>query len=284
MSTDYTLPKAVDFTNLSAKAQKAVTYAGRILQPKWDGCALIVQYDGPTGDARAISASGKAVQSCDHLAQEIIAAATKYRPGASFHACAEVWNPDMSFQEISGAFRRHAYQPHLVARWFDFAYADEQSLPYVGRTSWMDGIGTLHCAGHMQTHSEEHAWETARHWKSIGGFDGAILRDPYAPFVLGRSKGEIIKLKPLVSHDVLCIRVDAAVGEKTGRPTVALVCRWKDGTEQKVSTGLNHEQQANPTQFLGQIIEVEAMGYTEDGFLREPRFKGVRHDKTQADF
>lgn len=279
--SDYSLPKAVDFSDLSDKAKKAVQFAGRILQPKWDGCALVVR--ATADNVQALSASGKPVLSCNHLVSEIMTAVYqgKARP---FTACAEVWNPDMEFQEISGAFRRHQHQPHLVARWFDFAYDDEQAVPYVGRTSWMDGVGTLHFAGHMQTPSEEHAWETARHWKSIGGFDGAILRDPYAPFELGRSKGSIIKLKPLIAHDVLCVDVAEDVGAKTGRPTVALVCRWRDGRFQKVSTGLSHEQQANPKQFINKIIEVEAMGYTKDGYLREPRFKGARDDKLTPDF
>lgn len=279
MADDYSLPKAVDFSNLSAKAQKAVVYEGRILQPKWDGCALVVRHrDGVTF---AISASGKPVLSCDHLVAQIMRAADDQR---SFTACCEVWNVDMQFQEISGAFRRHAYQPHLVARWFDFAYDDEQDRPYIERTHWMDNIEGLHFAGHSLTDSAEHAWETSRYWKSLGGFDGGILRDPNAPFVLGRSKGEIIKLKPLVSHDLLCEATIVDKGGKTGRDTLALACRWRGGLVQKVATGLTHEQQANPAQFLGQIIEVEAMGYTADGLLREPRFKGIRHDKTQPDF
>jgi ATP-dependent DNA ligase len=33
----------------------------------------------------------------------------------------------------------------------------------------------------------------------------------------------------------------------------------------------------------GAIVEVEAMGLTPDGKLREPRFKGIRYDKAGAD-
>lgn len=280
--SDYALPKAVDYADLSAKGKAAVVFGGRILQPKWDGCALIVHHDRLTFKTTAVSASGKPVLSCDHLVSEIMTAVPGLR--RSFTACAEVWNPDMEFQEISGAFRRHAHQPHLVARWFDFCLEGDAGSSYVSRCAWMDNIEGLHFAGLMEAADEDGAWQYARHLKSLGGFDGAILRDGSAPFVLGRSKGDILKLKPLISHDVLCIDVAEDIGEKTGRPTVALVCRWRDGRFQKVSTGLSHEQQANPRQFIGKIIEIEAMGYTKDGFLREPRFKGVREDKLHADF
>jgi DNA ligase-1 len=55
-----------------------------------------------------------------------------------------------------------------------------------------------------------------------------------------------------------------------------------DGKTQKVSTGLTQEQAdaftADPALIVGQHIEVEAMGLTSTGLLREPRFKGIRTD------
>lgn len=277
---DYSLPKAVDFNNLSAKAQKAVEYAGRILQPKWDGCALIVRYDVTTDKAEAISASGKPVLSCQHLVDQIVRATTHAR---SFTACAEVWNADMDFQDINGAFRRKSHQPHLEARWFDFCYAEHEHMRYTARTAWMQESLGLHFAGHRIASSEAEAWMCAKAYAALGGFDGAILRED-GPFVLGRSKGDILKLKPLIEHDLEVIGFDERVGERTGRATLALLCRWKNNGVQRVATGLTHEQQRNPGQFLGKIIAVRGMGYTTDGYMREPRFAGVRYDKLKADF
>lgn len=34
---------------------------------------------------------------------------------------------------------------------------------------------------------------------------------------------------------------------------------------------------------IGLIVEIEGMGFTADGLIREPRFNGVRHDKLEAD-
>ena len=39
----------------------------------------------------------------------------------------------------------------------------------------------------------------------------------------------------------------------------------------------------NPDSIIGKIVEVECLGVTEDGSLREPRIKGVRHDKIKPD-
>ena len=40
---------------------------------------------------------------------------------------------------------------------------------------------------------------------------------------------------------------------------------------------------SDPSSIIGKIVEVECIGITEDGSLREPRIKGVRHDKLQPD-
>ena len=48
-----------------------------------------------------------------------------------------------------------------------------------------------------------------------------------------------------------------------------------------VGSGVPHKQEDVPP--VGSIVEVVAMDYSSDGLLREPRFKGVRFDKTQPD-
>jgi len=40
----------------------------------------------------------------------------------------------------------------------------------------------------------------------------------------------------------------------------------------------------NPSLIIGKIVKVDAMTFTSTGLLREPRFKEVREDKTEADF
>jgi hypothetical protein len=280
---DYPFPKAVDFENLSAKAKKNFNPEGWLLQPKWDGCAMVVTADRE-GNVCGRTASNKLVQSCDHILQYV-----KDNLGSGVYAM-EVWRPATMFQDISGMFRTHAAQPGLVARIFDGWVEKDQESSYSTR---MDRIHMrLPFSGPVQDASVmsvpfttwDKAWQLARFWQAQGGYDGCILRNPNAQWVEGRSKGDVVKLKPLTDWDLRVTHIKATVGEKTGRPTVALGCAWKAGQTQYVATGLNHEEQANAERFVGSIVTVRGMGLTADGFVREPRYICVREDKLAADF
>lgn len=275
--SDYTIPKAVDFDNMSQKARASIDWTKGIKQPKLDGCACRI--DVTSNIKVAVSATNKVVKSIDHILDAL--------PDGHYTLCGEVYAPDKVFQEISGDFRRGSNSPNLRFMVFDGCIHGEAELGYTER---MKGL-RLGVSGYEVSwipswcvDSFENAWDYAKELKKFAAdqFDGAIWRNPDAPFECGRSKGDIIKLKPLLSFDVECVGFEAAVGEKTGRETVALVVSFR-GTKQKVATGLSHEQQANPAQFVGQIIEVEVMGLTLDNNFREPRFKGVRDDKLSAD-
>lgn len=265
--SDYTIPKAVDYENLSAKAKKALDPTGWWLQPKYDGCALYVN----TMNGHIRSASGKPVDSCDHIATDLM----RHGPG---EYCGEVWHPTMDFQEISGAFRRGYAQPHLQFHLFDACPGGLEAEPYRKRMAFLPMVHS------REFESWDQSWAWAKMAQADGGKDGAILRNPNAPWEPGRSKGDIIKLKPLQDYDVEVVGFEKDVGAKTGRATVALIFRWKNGTTHKVATGLNHEQQAAPEQFVGKIIRVKGMGLTSAGNMREPRFDGVRDDKLKADY
>jgi DNA ligase-1 len=137
--------------------------------------------------------------------------------------------------------------------------------------------------------SIEEAEAYAAQLKDQGGYDGAVLRDIDAPYKVGRCRnGEVVKIKPLLELDLLVLGCELAKGEKTGKNTAALVVRYKDGKPCRVSTGLKQAEvdsiHEDPAAWKGRIIAVEAMAETEDGLLREPRYKGVRYDKAAPDF
>jgi DNA ligase-1 len=130
------------------------------------------------------------------------------------------------------------------------------------------------------------AQEEAKRLKAMGCYDGAILAMGNGVYEQGSGKGgEFIKIKPLISYTVQVHGAELDKGEKTGKNTAALKFFLND-LEQKVSTGLTQEQVDQITReftygegpWLNSYIEVEAMGITVNGYLREPRFKGIRTD------
>jgi len=293
MSRDYAFPKAVDWEDLSDKRKAQIDLSKYVIQPKLDGCAMVIRC--VNGKVTAETGSGKPVLSMDHIVDRIIMAVALIEPGVGdFIICGEVWAPGLPFAEISGAFRRHSEQRHLQFHAWDYVCIPDDYASWKYRVlrqlhSHFPWIPVVRQTG-VYGRGLEAAKYAASDLVELGcGYDGVILRDPTAPWFTGRSKGEVIKIKPLVSMDLEVIGVEDGCGKETGRITASLVCRISksSGLTQKVSTGMTHAQQPdaveNPHNWIGKIVEVEGMGFTADDLIREPRFKGVRDDKLVAD-
>lgn len=292
MARNYIIQKAIDKKDMSAKALESMAGKRYDLQPKYDGChAVFIIEDGLF--LHAMTSTGDVVHSCDHIGNAV---ASSIYPGPGvFAVCGEVWVKGWDFPKISGTFRRHGDEPELRFAPFDVVKVVGTTLqderPYEHRVAVLKTPKLVHpylipfASGPADDEYAPLPTEYAAGLKAHGGYDGAIMHDLDAPYKVGRCRAaEVVKIKPLVELDLLVVGVEKAIGEKTGRPTVALQVRLKDGKVGKVATGLNHDQQANPEQFVGKIIAVEAMAWTKDGMLREPRFKGERFDKIAPDF
>ena len=117
-----------------------------------------------------------------------------------------------------------------------------------------------------------------------GTFDGIILRDLDATWKRGAAKdGEVIKVKPILSLDLLVTghKVEHKPTKLGGYITVTY-----KGVESNVGSGLTQVVLQALTQGVeaaGRIAEVECMGITPGGKLREPRFKSFRYDTEQEE-
>ena len=303
---DYIVHKAVELSNLSAKVVAAIGEHQWIITPKYDGCHAIFCYD----EGRfigAFSRTGESVRSMDS-----VATALPYLYDLSngrIAVAGEAWCIGKEFNEISGMFRRHAPQPDLQFVPFDivpFDYA-ASGLPLLGQLDGKPYPATYYSrllslvAQRRQLISNvlvpryipfkgtlEEAYTqacySAKQYKlrTDSFFDGAVLAQAGGRYQVGSGKGgEFIKCKPLLSYSVKVTAVVSDIGPKTGKNTCVLMFDL-DGAIQKVSTGLTQQQvdafTNNPELIIDQIIEVEAMGLTVNGLLREPRFKGIRID------
>lgn len=308
---DYIVHKAIEADALSAKTKAALEQElSWVISPKYDGCHTVFLFD----DGKCVgvySRSGEVVRSMDHIANSLL---DLYPISAGRIAITgEAWMVGEEFNVISGTFRRHAPQPQLQFVPFDiipFDYNDDTTsgpvallgqaghrpypAPYVKRLATLRDQrrsvasqvlvpryfvvrGSFSAAmAEAEAYAKEHKARTDSF------FDGAILAKGSGTYQVGAGKGgEFIKCKPLISYTVKVGAVVADVGGKTGKNTCVL-CFDLDGAVQKVSTGLTQEQADefvnNPNAVLDKYIEVEAMGKTVNGLLREPRFKGIRTD------
>lgn len=307
----YLVHKAIELENLSNKAIAAITDTDWVISPKYDGCHVIFCFD----DGKHVvtySRSGELVRSMDHIAASLLDLYPLVQGRLAI--CGEAWMVGEEFNVISGAFRRHSPQPQLQFVPFDmvpFDYnTDSAGLPVllgqsdnrVYPAKYIDRLSNLVKYRNntvpsqvlvprysvLKDHPLDHAIAVAKgvalenKARTDCFFDGAVLARANGKYEVGSGKGgEFIKIKPLVSHTVQVEAVIADVGSKTGKTTCVL-CFTLNGEVQKVSTGLTQTQADefvnNPNAILDKYIEVEAMGLTVNGLLREPRFRGIRTD------
>lgn len=293
---EYIIQKAIDKKDMSARAIAGMEGKRYDIQPKYDGCHAVFVFTNGSFKS-AMSATGEHVMSMDHIGLELETLLPAFK--GAYAICGEAWMPDTLFPEISGAFRRHRPQVQLKFAPFDIVEVSGTTLgsvnPYGVRKELLETYlaqttGRVLPFRSRPSGTDEENEAYARTLKDLGGFDGAILHDLDATYEVGRCRqGEVVKIKPLLSYDLQVTGCELDQGEKTGKNTAALIVRFRNNKYVKVATGLTQEQVDSIHSnfeglWYGSIIEVQAMDVTKDGSLREPRFKGVRHDKDKPDF
>lgn len=288
--------KAVEFDKLLVKFKKkygsaeGLWAAGWLLQKKYDGCFGMAIIRG-NGFNQMLSRTGEDyTTSCLHILEEIEEAATE-QSGSwdEFVVLGEVWHPTLAFPTISGQFRKRAVSELRFVANDILPVGLTTDRPYGKRLNDLKAllpniVGArvyVSTVEHIDFDSERTALGVARDLKESGGFDGAILRDMLAGYTIGLVKaGEIVKVKPSLSLDLTVEELKGTVGGKTGRDVYTFSVLYK-GVESWVGSGVPHLLADVPQP--GQIVEVECLGITDDGKLREPRFKGIRFDKLESD-
>jgi DNA ligase-1 len=285
--------KAVEYDALPSLFKKAFPLLtlgprGYWLQRKYDGCFGKAIITKRLEDCRMESREGKDyTPSCTHILGQLHSLAE----GDTFAILGEVWKKGVSFPDISGRFRRQSAGSQDI----DFVINDvldprmETLVPYkqrfeVASEFVLEGMPQ----DNIRLAETYEFWDDtagplphAIRWKNEGGYDGAILRNPSAGYTFGKVKdGAIIKVKPVLSLDIRCLGYAVETGEKTGRPVYTIRVEYR-GVITAVGSGVPHAFQNVPK--LGQIVQIDSMGLTEDGRLREPRFITIRHDKSESD-
>ena len=292
--------KAVELDKVKVARRRVLSQPGYLdqnylAQPKYDGCFGVADMQIRSMRTR----TDEMIHSCDHVLQDL--EAMEFNGMVVF---GELWKPHTEQSKISGDVRRHKPAPDLNFVIFDCVTSEEfdvgyTRIPYVERMDYVWErfnravrvptfsrsicVPTLHYnQGTYGKHEELRDQYLAR-----GGYDGLILRDPQAPWIMGTGTGgEIIKSKRVLSFDLEVLGVKEGAGKLRGHAG-SLLLRWKSGDTIE-AIGLDYPTRAawlaDPASIVGKIVEVEAMDYSTDGLLREPRIKSIRFDKDKADF
>ena len=299
---DYLIMKAVEHDKLPVKFKKlyptinALAAAGWWTQKKYDGCMGIAMMRFDLDACQMLSRTGEDyTPSCLHILKELHEAACE-QSGSwnNFVVIGEVWLPinQAKFPAISGMFRRKAASKlRFMANDLlpaDFTTTEAYRLRFADLCELLpklDGdneVGPEWFCEVVETHhTASDPMELALRWQGHGGYDGAIMRDPVAGYTVGTVKaGEIVKVKPVLSLDLKVTNQFREVGKKTGRDVYSIEVVYL-GVHSRVGSGIPHSWDEVPP--IHSIAEIECLGITEDGKLREPRFKGIRIDKVKPD-
>lgn len=284
MAKEYIVQKAVEASKVIKKRQRSLEYmeANYEAQHKYDGCCAVMFFP-PEGGVYTQSRTGEenfALAQIEHLL-------CKDYEYTGTVLIGEAWEADVPFNEISGRFRRYAEDDRLcfvvnnVITWDEFQ-AGHSDVPYRLRKRRFKGdreprvwFALSYAPGTIDVQAK------CNELVSAGGYDGLVLWDLDGTWTIGSgTTGEIIKLKQKLSFDLRVLEVNTVKGAKTGRDVYKLVVDFR-GLRLGVGSGVPHSLCDVPV--VGDIVEIEAMDYSSDGLLREPRYKGIRHDKLEPD-
>jgi len=299
MAKDYIIQKAVEFSKVKKKLATEIDLATYEQQAKYDGCCAILKFDYNGQYLGCWSRTGERYVSMDSIGQSMsvykrencpsgLRAFDKLGPFAGVAVIGEAWwTGKGEFNNISGAFRRGVVNDRLLFAINDVIdlngfHDGRDNRPYSERTENYRSIkdGRFFFADRWAPGSSD-PQERCNQLVQTGGYDGLVLRDLNGTWTVGSGNtGEIIKIKQKLSFDLKVLEVNCVKGEKTGRDVYKLVVDFR-GMALGVGSGVPHKLADVPV--VGQIVEVEAMDYSSDGLLREPRFKGIRYDKIVAD-
>lgn len=291
---EYIVQKAVSLDKVKKKLQRPLTEYSIIYDAyrKYDGCCVVLYIGESHG--HCMSRTGEIYPSMDE-----VLCAMHDELGGGFVIIGEAWWPGKDqFNLISGEFRRLQRSDRLQLAVHDVLTVAEfdaghSPVPFRERMLRLPGV-----SGHRWFKAEGWAAGTYGNPQDLcnqlvdeGGYDGLILRDPWGTWTKGNgTTGEIIKIKRVLSFDLRVVDMMPGQGKHAGRMGAIVVDFG--GKRLSVGTGFTDEQRevfwsstlARPDHpIVGKIVEVEAMDYSSDGLLREPRFKGVRFDKLEAD-
>ncbi len=115
------------------------------------------------------------------------------------------------------------------------------------------------------------------------GYEGAMLKSPDHIYKPGKRTNDIIKIKPRLTADLLCVAWKEGEGKYAGL-IGSLLLQDSNGIQVAAGSGLSDSQRSLPANsFIGQVIEIEYETQSDNGVWLQPIIKHIRYDKSPKD-
>lgn len=272
------------------KAVKKLKYP-MVISEKFDGVFAMARQNDE-GEVVIFSRTGEPYVSVRHL-YPFLEKFFKVKPDGkskTVEIVMELIVPCEPQSVLSGAVRDTKEQhPEVVA--MIVGLVDENQMIHFGSGKGNEYIITntpYKMIPHMIINNEDELNQIYDAVIEAGG-EGVVLSPGMVQkYDYGKRNATLVKRKSEITYDLEVVNVQQGKkGTKYENTLGALVCRFRDGVEVSVSGMTDSDRDywwKYPTTIIGRIIEVRAMAESSKGSLREPRYKGIRHDKEVGDF
>jgi len=161
----------------------------------------------------------------------------------------------------------------------DSPHSFETRLQLVNKVfGWANGWFKVPVQHYVATLEE--AEEITQKWVKQG-YEGSMLKAPSHKYQPGKRTNDIIKLKPRLTADLICLDIKDGTG-KYENSIGALLLQDSAGRRVWVGSGLSDADRGHGYSFwVGKVIEIE-YERIDDTYI-QPIIKCVREDKTIAD-
>ncbi len=263
------------------------------ISEKLDGWWVAIEHNVITGWKTPVSSYGRIIPSLDFINFNELKVFPKLDRNAIL--IAEVTHPEYPiFSDLNGRLnRKFEKSTGVVLNVHDIYFPDNVHLTAYSRLKLLNELlATINNEFNFSIKPIKSLAFSSKidDWKIIfdkiveRGGEGIVAKQLEGKYQPGKRNASLIKIKEEITLDLLCTDLIHAFGAK-GEPSLVAVCKSANRNTVNVVIPKDYDRllyTTDPNAIIGKVVEIKAMKRLEDS-LREPRFKAVRHDKSNSE-
>lgn len=211
-----------------------------------------------------------------------------------FFMVAEAYLPNTPFEILNGLFNRstgnyickdalfmvHDVVPLQIAMPATDREIFAQQVINALNLAYLQYIPPLYIGGYVPA-----LWEKYRDIILDKGGEGIVMKRAGSFYQYGKRNADLLKDKLSVTIDTIAVELLESIGDK-GNASLTLVSKRANGTLIKTVINKHSDQylfRSDASNIIGKVVEIGGMSEYEDGQIRQPTFRWIRHDKSPED-